>query len=341
MSTQTDITWFGGRGESVATGASVDLGIQDFIKFEKIYPAFYTLGFDQSSGTSLGVQFADVAFSNVDTGITYGTPTPGPVDMIQFGICSDSVIAITASSGTALNATGKRLIVPPVANAYPIDCNNPCSFLKLYFTELIGGAQGLHAGAGTNPYLYNARLYRALTSSVLADANSTTHLFNCSVENATEFSGTGTVYSIKHDQTADNHKIYLHDTLGTIVSATDQRHTASGISWKFLLTTAASSVMPVLLSIGKVAVNASALVTITLWCRRSDTGLTLGVLVPKGQIAGLSSDASASMSAAANTWEQLTTTFTPTEAGVVEIFAFAYGGTTYSGWVDDLTISQA
>ena len=56
---------------------------------------------------------------------------------------------------------------------------------------------------------------------------------------------------------------------------------------------------------------------------------------------GSVSDVSASMTAAADTWEQLTITFTPTAAGVVEIEAWAYGGTTYSVYVDDIDCSQA
>ena len=47
------------------------------------------------------------------------------------------------------------------------------------------------------------------------------------------------------------------------------------------------------------------------------------------------------MTAAADTWERVSLSFTPTETGVVEIFAYAYGGTTYTGYVDDLSISQA
>jgi hypothetical protein len=52
-------------------------------------------------------------------------------------------------------------------------------------------------------------------------------------------------------------------------------------------------------------------------------------------------DVIASMTAAADTWEEVALSFTPTEAGVVEIEVWAYGGTTYSGFVDDLTLEQA
>ena len=46
------------------------------------------------------------------------------------------------------------------------------------------------------------------------------------------------------------------------------------------------------------------------------------------------------MTAAADTWEEVSLTFTPTANGVVKIQAYCYGGA-YTGYVDDLTIAQA
>jgi hypothetical protein len=74
--------------------------------------------------------------------------------------------------------------------------------------------------------------------------------------------------------------------------------------------------------------------------RRSNTALTMRLVCKGGQIAGVASDVVSAMTANANTWEELTITFTPTEIGVVEIVSEAWGGTTYSGWVDDMTITQ-
>ena len=50
------------------------------------------------------------------------------------------------------------------------------------------------------------------------------------------------------------------------------------------------------------------------------------------------------MTAAADTWEQISFTFTPTQKGVVEIEVYAFRNTTggtYLGYYDDLTVSQA
>jgi hypothetical protein len=126
-----------------------------------------------------------------------------------------------------------------------------------------------------------------------------------------------------------------------VSSATDQRKTASGISWKIQPTsTNRSSGWPVVLSLAKVACAANSLVTVKAWMRRDNSGLTMRLVCKGGQIAGVTNDVTASVTTT-NAWEEETITFTPTEVGVVEITAEAWGGTTYSGWVDDMTISQA
>jgi hypothetical protein len=172
-------------------------------------------------------------------------------------------------------------------------------------------------------------------------------LFNCLINESAEvaFSGSFALggyefFSQNHDQTADNHKIFTNGAL--ISSATDERHTASGISWKMQPTsTNRSSTWPVVLSLAKVACAANSLVTVKAWMRRSNTGLTMRLVCKGGQIAGVDTDVVDAMTAAADTWAEQTITFTPTEVGVVEITAEAWGGTTFSGWVDDMTISQA
>jgi hypothetical protein len=148
------------------------------------------------------------------------------------------------------------------------------------------------------------------------------------------------VYSQNNDQTAGNHKIFIDG--GLISSATDQRKTASGISWKLqpTSTTLRTSLRSVTLSLAKVACAANSAVTIKAWMYRDNSGLTMRLVCKGGQIAGVASDVTASVTTT-NAWEEETITFTPTETGVVEITAETWGGTTFSGWVDDMTISQA
>lgn len=147
------------------------------------------------------------------------------------------------------------------------------------------------------------------------------------------------VYSEKHDGGATA-KVFCDG--GTIVSQSGTVHGSATLAWQFNPTSAnRSATYPLNLVIAKVACAASALVTVKAWLRRSNTGLTGTLLCKGGQIAGVAADVSSSVTAAADTWEELTITFTPSEAGVVEIEALFYGGTTYSGYVSDMTISQA
>jgi hypothetical protein len=129
---------------------------------------------------------------------------------------------------------------------------------------------------------------------------------------------------------------------GIIYPETSVRHTASGYAWRLAPTDAnVSATVPLWLKVAEIAVNANALVTVKAWLRRSNTGLTVSLVCRGGQIAGVDNDVKVDMTANADTWEEVTLTFTPSAAGVVEIEAWAYGGTTYSGYIDDMTISQA
>ena len=130
---------------------------------------------------------------------------------------------------------------------------------------------------------------------------------------------------------------------GTINSEASVRHTASGIAWKLSPTAASpqvTSARPMYLPIAKIACASGSLVTASVWMRRTNTALTARLMCKAYQIAGVTSDVSTAMTAAVDTWEQIIITFTPTEVGVVELLAECWGGTTYSLYVDDFTVSQ-
>lgn len=174
------------------------------------------------------------------------------------------------------------------------------------------------------------------------------HLYNCKIEEATEFAALTPfadqyIYSIRHDQTADNHVITTDG--GTITSATDQRHTASGISWKFLPTSTNRHVLyPLRLSVAKLVVNAGAQVTLSIWTRRDSTDIKGQLVVRGGQIAGVPTDVTVACEPTINTWAQSSNlTFTPTEAGVVEVLFLVWDGvgTTNGYWIDDFSSAQA
>lgn len=144
-----------------------------------------------------------------------------------------------------------------------------------------------------------------------------------------------------YNGTAGDHRTYV-STVGTVFSNTSIRHTASGSSWRFspLSTTYIDQYVPIRKKIGAVAVTANLQVTMGLWVYRDNTGLVSQLVVPGGQIGGVSANVTATAAGTINTWEQLTLTFTPTESGVVEAYFQCHGGTTYSVNIDDFSVSQ-
>lgn len=143
-----------------------------------------------------------------------------------------------------------------------------------------------------------------------------------------------------HDQTADNHlQVY---GVGRIASESTVRHTASGIAWKFSPTsTNCIEDFPLKTKIAALAVESGKTITVKAWMRRSNTGISGKLLIRAGQIAGPATEQSASISAAADVWEELTVSWTTDKVGVVEVEASAWGGAVYNLYIDDMTITQA
>lgn len=237
-------------------------------------------------------------------------------------------------------------------------------------TAAFNGNSGFNAGAPTNSTLENCSSLNNLQASYQASSGGSLFLNNCyssgsgwggiltrgctiyakkstfddTIEN---YQGSGDIafrnYRIQsenHDNTPGNHYIFTDSGLITADAVT--RYTPSGYSWKLSPTssTIRTSTYPLDFSLARVAVAANSLVTIKAWMRRDNSGLTMQLVCKGGQIAGVPNDVVSTV-VATGAWEEETITFTPTEAGIVEITAEAWGGTTFNGWVDDLTITQA
>ena len=126
---------------------------------------------------------------------------------------------------------------------------------------------------------------------------------------------------------------------GTIEAQAAIRHTASGVAWQISPTgTIRDADYPLVHKVGYIFVESGVATTVSVWLRRTHADLT-GTLRIKGeQLTGITETSSA-MTAAADTWEQRSVTFTPTDTGFVDVQIEAYGGTTYSLYWDDLTVS--
>jgi hypothetical protein len=168
---------------------------------------------------------------------------------------------------------------------------------------------------------------------------------NCLFAGATEF-GTVMAYSNEricsqqHDQTAFD---YIWTDGGTMNTEATDRSGQTGNMWRLVLTnTTRTSDYPLDLPVGQFAVTANNLVTVSAWMKKSHATNCNGRLrVRAYQLAGLTSDVTATL--ADNTdWQELTLTFTPTEAGVFEVEALAeYVAGNANVYIDTISVSQA
>jgi hypothetical protein len=349
MSTQTLETWVDGVN---GLGIAFSNSSRSFVDFANVAGVRLRSLFDQAAGPYLH----DVVAYNNNSGRIAFNPSSGS----GYGKIIIGHMAATVSSSTTLYESSSGISIIEIKHAVvsnvSTDGGSTPATLSCPKTALIGASsQSLIANNNVRgiQIFSSARISNITTRdnasggvefrTVDVDA----YLLNCILDETTEVAFGSeakyvkSVYSHNHDNVVGNHKIFAHG--GTISSATDQRQTPSGISWKFQPTnsTLINSRFPLTLSLAKVACAANSLVTIKAWMRRTNTGLTMRLVCKGGQIAGVTSDVVSAMTAAADTWEELTITFTPTELGVVEILAETFGGTTFSGWVDDMTISQA
>lgn len=97
-----------------------------------------------------------------------------------------------------------------------------------------------------------------------------------------------------------------------------------------------SDVFPARHPLLKVACKANVPVSVESYLRRDNTGLTVGLMVMAGAVDGVV-DHRVSMTAAANTWEKVTISFTPTKDGIVEVFGYCNGGT-YNAWFTEAKV---
>ena len=206
----------------------------------------------------------------------------------------------------------------------------------------------IHFGYGASDNLVSALVTsNGTTGGILSDNCGNNYLFNCSITESTEvsfqssYSNDG-VFSTKHDQTLNNDIIFLAGAKISKQSSTTQP--GSGYAWKTEIKSAnRNSNYKAVLSLAKIAVVANKLVTVKAYMKKDHaTNIACELICLGGQIAGVDSDVYTEKANDTN-WEELTITFTPSEAGVVEILQRTwFVATGYSSsYVDTMTITQA
>jgi hypothetical protein len=168
-------------------------------------------------------------------------------------------------------------------------------------------------------------------------------LNNASISEATPFSNSNMMASIRASRYS-TFTGYQFSNAGVVVDdvATPVHGTATR-SYRHVPTTNTFSGIPFIQPLQPFAVNGSALVTFKIWVRRTNTNVAGRVRLKGWVTPGVDADVTATITAAANTWEELTVTCTPSAAGVVQIDLESYSvsgssGTVYFG---DATVTQA
>lgn len=149
----------------------------------------------------------------------------------------------------------------------------------------------------------------------------------------------------KANGVADVHKSF--QKYGTVFSESVIQHTASGIAWKMTPSNASNKMRimgPTELETFKAPVSSGVLVTLSAWVRKSAAynGNAPRLVVVGGLLGGVGSwatDITDSLTVAADTWEQLQVTFTPSEQGVAEWYVDC-DGTAGDVFVDDMSVVQ-
>lgn len=136
--------------------------------------------------------------------------------------------------------------------------------------------------------------------------------------------------------------IYSNNAL-VVQDSTAQLHGTASISWKHDPTTAHTTDIPVVQPLQPFAVATTNTVTFKIWVYRTSTNVE-GRVRLRGYITpGVDADVTATITAAINTWQELTVTCTPSAAGVVQVDLESYcvAGSTGTVYFGDATVSQA
>jgi len=234
-----------------------------------------------------GAHFSTDCYNNI---IGTFSANSNAVEGVYFlTICKNNIIGILNVN----NGTSSGL-------AFIGDCNN--NTIKTLSTS--GNGIGIINDKGVN-YVYKATIAEAPR-----------------VSGATTYADSR-IFSQQEGGVVGNNWIYTDG--GLINSEANTRPGGLGLEWKLAISSSnRNSYYPLRLSIAKIAVVANKLVTFKAHLTKSHATDIAGYIVCKGgQIAGVPADVVATKANDVNP-EQLTITFTPTEAGTVEIMAGAY-----------------
>jgi len=197
--------------------------------------------------------------------------------------------------------------------------------------------------SGSNNVIYGTLTTSGNTSGVIYNNVGINYILKASIAESTKVAGFTDYANSRVFIGNMGGQSYIYTDGGNIVS---QNATAGGTGkeWKFSITSANRGAnYPLKQEVARFLVAANKQVTVKLYFKKSHATAIKGALfLHGGQIAGVDSDVKVECPSNTNR-NQVTLTFTPTEAGVVaiEVWAWYVSSTTDTVIVDDIDITQA
>lgn len=315
---------------------------------------------DSNSSTGIGfVTLAGSRYNDIDNIITLNNNGGSAIDLSSWFQCTMNNINFIDNNSTrgisivncsdllisnigSISGTSSTITANTYTNPILLSSSDNCQLINI--TGVIGAtASAISCISSFNNSFFNVNTSGSTTSAFAGDIGSS-YCRNCTFGESSLVTGLtsnreGRVYLTNQNNNSNNNQIHMFG--GNIVSTTGVRYGSSGYSWALSPTNSSrNSFYPVSFSLAKVYVVANKLVTVRAMMSRTDIGLTVRLRVPGNQIAGVPNDIISGMVQSALPWEQVSLTFTPTANGAVEILGEAFGGTTFTGYIDNVVISQ-
>jgi len=272
------------------------------------------------------ISFVSLTLSNATTGITTSTSL---TDFLIQSLTCTSITGTAITSFGGLNVRFNDVTVTSCGTALSLPAGFANGSLVLGSLTTTGNTTVVSFGAFTGNVYVNKSSFAEVSPLSFTGSGYTS----------------GRVVFQDYNGTDDDHRTYYSSGASgaTVFADSTTRHSSSGLSWKFNIqsSTFVTSNFPVTFPVARIAVIANKQVTASIWTRRSSTSMVGTFRARGGQLDGVTSDVTASSSAAIDTWQQLQLVFTPTETGVMDLDFTVYGVTSQDLFIHDFTVVQA
>jgi hypothetical protein len=181
------------------------------------------------------------------------------------------------------------------------------------------------------------------SGGILASIGVNVRIKNALISEANEFSFNGNdgIVSVESLDNVAGNDILAHPW-GRITRQTGVVDTQLS-SWRVQVTnTSAISRSPLRLPLGQFELTRGVTTAIAIRMRRDNTGLSMGLsYLPSEGLPGITAEQRALMTGAANAWETVTLSLSPTGSGtqIVSLDVIAWGGTTFNGYFESITVT--